>query len=235
VAPLILVLALNVSSGYAAPYRIVQSVPVASNISLLMLEDANLPMSYQPDFLDPNSSKSEPLPAKLVLINRGGQKNLNLTRNGVGRIHANEFVYSQNAAQGRIEPTRLGGAYLVMFDDSAGFGSYSGQETVLFDLRGGRLERVTARGDNGVAVPITLGNRLKSAWRIANAREGEETIEWVDCKPIFPRSDLKSTRADFLTTFTTYRLTDGIWHYRSRTVPGYWESEGDFPAHSQFP
>lgn len=126
----------------------------------------------------------------------------------------------------------------VTVDLSAGFGSYSGPATRLADVRGGRLEWLTARdAATGKTDTITLATALKTAWRLVPAGGGRLDILQVLCRPDFDAPAGSDIAAQFILTFERYSWDGSRWVRYSRSEHGFWEFEGEetFPERTRFP
>lgn len=80
----------------------------------------------------------------------------------------------------------------------------------------------TAKGN---PVPIQLAQTLKAAWQRVEEPSADALLV-VRCQP---------SGGDFQTTYSRYEVVGKTWRVRSRSAPGLWESEGDFPSASAFP
>ena len=120
-------------------------------------------------------------------------------------------------------------AFLLTVDDSIGMGSYAGRVTTLLVPSQRRLDAVQATAPDGTAEPMHLGDTLKTLWRVVPPRIGQtEEIELAACRP-------QGSKPGFVTTYATYRFTDGRWRVASRRTDGITELDEGFPARSMFP
>ncbi len=151
-------------------------------------------------------------------------------------------VLSQLALAGalaQLDPRPLRGAphptYLVSADLTQEAGSYNGPVTMAVEVVSNRLQVAMAhpvkanaeaegKGD-GKPVPIQLAQTLKAAWQRVDGRSADVLL-MVRSQP---------SGGDFRTTYSRYEVVGKAWRVTSRSEPGLWESEGDFPAVSAFP
>ena len=226
--------ATDASAAPNADYQVIQNVAITGG-SVQILEDARLTpglarrlwqTSIDPVFVlggdDPaaRAFRVRPLlPAKLRQIT------------SVGKIFF-EVILNPEAPLARVETRRLGAAfdpiYLVTTDDDAGWGSYSGRATSLYDVRDGRLTQLSARTVNGVNEPVVLVNSLKSGWKIRDANPAHIVIEQLFCRP-----DMKG--AGFSLTYITYWCDGHAWRVARRSASGFWESDEGWPSATKFP
>ena len=120
----------------------------------------------------------------------------------------------------------------VSVDLSAEAGSYSGPLLQLLDPRDRRLRWLRARDvASDSTVDVFLPTTLKTGWKIIPADGGAgPEILLVACRPAFGENG-----SDFKITYTRFFMERGGWRRVQRTVPGFWENEGDFPVRSLFP
>jgi hypothetical protein len=226
----------SVDSGY----QTVQSLAVAGG-SIQILEDARLTRSLASrmwktavdpvlvlgeDTPEAKTFETKPLrPARLRQIDRSGAVVL-------------DIIPNEQAPIARLEERRLGPPsapiYLITTDDSAGFGSYSGLATMLYAVQAGRLAPVRATGSDGRAEAVVLVDTLKSGWKIIDRYPAHTLIEQVLCRPDF-RHEKTGQDLPFVLTYITYRSDARGWRMAKRTMPGFWENEGAWPALSNFP
>jgi hypothetical protein len=160
------------------------------------------------------------LPAKLVLVSPAGKE-------------LASSIPEEVAHLARIEDRQLAQAILVTTDDSAGFGSYSGLRTQLFQVADGTITPVLAIDEKAKSSPVILSNTLKARWRIAT-RNGLQQILQIRCDPDFEHDKPDMKDMPFVISYIVFRYADGAWHRSERQEPGFWESDRDFPE-SRFP
>jgi len=123
---------------------------------------------------------------------------------------------------------------LVTTDLSAGFGSYSGPLTELFEVTGGGLKPVLARNaESELSEPIRLASTLKSAWKLTEAaggRGGQKDILEIVCRP-----DLDERETKFFVTYSRYHWDGKGWIVLRRKVRGFWDGDQAFPMEKRFP
>jgi hypothetical protein len=146
-----------------------------------------------------------------------------------------ETTFERELVRIRIEGLHPGRRTILATTDlSAGFGSYSGPVTELLEVRGGKLETITARdAQSGAIQPIHLASTLKTAWKLvpaAASNSSTKDILEVACRPNF---DLKDTK--FFLTYTRYHWDGSGWVAFTRKVHGFWESDNSFPPLERFP
>ncbi|WAC74830.1 hypothetical protein OU995_09085 [Roseateles sp. SL47] len=129
----------------------------------------------------------------------------------------------------RLDPQPVRGAprptYLVSADLTAEAGSYNGPLTSAVEVVSDHLQVAEAKPAKGKPVPIQLGLTGKSAWQRVQGRSGESLLA--------VRSQREA--GEFKTTYARYHVVGKAWVVSSRTRPGLWESDGDFPAETEFP
>lgn len=134
-----------------------------------------------------------------------------------------------NAPLARLDPIRLRGtpypSYLVSVDLSQPAGSYNGPLTFPVQVVKKHLKIVEALAPNGRLEPIYLAQTGKADWRKIS-QNGVDDLVSVSCQP---------KDNNFVTFYRRYHPTRNGWQVRTRSVPGYWESFGEFPDISQFP
>ncbi len=117
---------------------------------------------------------------------------------------------------------------MLTVDRSVGMGSYAGPGTTLLLPSLHRLAPERAIAADGTPTGIDLADTLKTAWTVLPARDGAgDEIELVSCRPV-------GADANFVTTYSVYRLVASQWHVASHWEAGIWENEG-FPGRSAFP
>jgi hypothetical protein len=117
----------------------------------------------------------------------------------------------------------------ITTDNSAGFGSYSGQLAQLYAAGEGRLTPILAQDPGGALHPVSLVSTLKSGWRLRRPHSGAVVIQQWLCRP-----DFAGKEQAFTMTYITYALDNGHWIMASRSKPGYFEGEGPWPSR-EFP
>lgn len=141
----------------------------------------------------------------------------------------------------QLDPRPLRGAphptFLVSADLTQEAGSYNGPvttavEVVSHQLQVAMAQPVDAAGKGsgpgtakGKPVPIQLAQTLKAAWQRVEEPSADALLV-VRCQP---------SGGDFQTTYSRYEVVGKTWRVKSRSAPGLWESEGDFPSVSAFP
>ena len=125
--------------------------------------------------------------------------------------------------------------YAVNVDLTSDVGSYSGPVLRLLDSRADTLKWATARNEHDTSEEIDLPTTPKTAWRLStSARDHARDILLVACRPDFAQPDAKDSAA-FLTTYSRFTRVGNAWRKTSRSVPGIWWNEGEFPSTSLFP
>jgi hypothetical protein len=222
-----------------AGYRVVQTVALTGS-RIQILEDARLDdqlaAALWRDGVDPMMAlgekhprtqifeKAPPKPAKLRQVDSRGRSVL-------------EILLEHEAPLAKIENRRLGDeghpTLLVTTDNDAGFGSYSGQVTRLYELRDRRISQVRALGRDQRTEPVELVNTLKSGWRISGGHGRPTVIEQWLCRPDFSRAAAEG-QEPFELIFKTYVFDGAVWRMAQRRKAGFWEGEGPWPS-SEFP
>lgn len=155
-----------------------------------------------------------------------------------GRTTISNRVLDKQAPVARIRVGTFDQArdpiFLIETNDSACFGSYSGEAVMLMHFRSGDIGPVMARDANGSFTAISMFTSLKSAWRIVRSEPDYTEIEQIYCRPDYAR-DREKDDLPFLITYITYRRTGNEWVRATRAVPGFWESDSRFPPRSAFP
>lgn len=113
--------------------------------------------------------------------------------------------------------------FTLTTDYSAGFGSYNGLETTLFEVSGASIRFVKANriGFRDEKV-IRLVKSLKSDWTSNN---GDEILA-VSCK---------AKDGGFVVVYSRYSLSGTRWQEYEHETSGFWESDQPFPKRSAFP
>ena len=128
----------------------------------------------------------------------------------------------------RLDPIALRGTkaptFLVSVDLTAAAGSYSGPLTIPIEVHGDHLTRAVANTENKHSEPINLALTGKAAWKKISKRGGDELFA-VRCQP---KGD------GFITSYYRYYTTPQGWKVRTRSEPGLWESDTEFPALRRF-
>ena len=129
----------------------------------------------------------------------------------------------------RLDPTALRGTtaptFLVSVDLTAAAGSYSGPLTIPVEVYDGHLKRVYAISTSKQSDAITLALTGKATWKKIAKRGGDELFA-VRCQP---KGD------GFVTSYYRYYTSRQGWRVRTRSEPGLWESDGEFPSMRRFP
>lgn len=115
--------------------------------------------------------------------------------------------------------------WLVTEDLTAPAGTTSGPATLLVEAVGHRLRFATATAPDGRRQPIVLATTGKAAWRAVRAGDADDYL-LVSCQP---------AGGDFMTSYRRYHLAPRGWTVQSLLRHELWESDGEFPAASQFP
>ena len=114
-------------------------------------------------------------------------------------------------------------------------GSYSGPYVRVLDARARRLEWAQAvDAATGEVEEIHLPTTLKTAWKAMRREAGGIDLLVAACRPRLD-GDQAETSPEFQISYTRYSLEAGGWRRYRRTVSGFWENEGQFPARSLFP
>jgi len=87
------------------------------------------------------------------------------------------------------------------------------------------LQIVVARASDGRHKPIYLAQTGKADWRRISIR-GVDNLVSVSCQP---------KGKNFVTFYRRYYPTRDGWRVRTRSVPGLWESDSEFPKIKRFP
>ncbi|OWQ85480.1 hypothetical protein CDN98_16290 [Roseateles terrae] len=146
-----------------------------------------------------------------------------------------------SAPLAQLDPRPLRGAphptFLVSADFTQEAGSYNGPVTTAVEVVSNRLQvamahpvkaNAEAEGKDkgkGKPLPIQLAQTLKAAWQRVEGPSADALLV-VRSQP---------SGGDFRTTYSRYEVVGKAWRVTSRSEPGLWESEGDFPAVSSFP
>jgi hypothetical protein len=139
---------------------------------------------------------------------------------------------SLRAELAKLEPwdssSGAGQVFLLTEDYSAGFGSYNGLETRVFNISDGSFQDVTALDvESHQEKPITLLKSLKSDWRVTLHTNNEGEILSVSCRP--------KNGENFTISYVRYRFQGTHWLEYRREADGFWESDQPFPESSAFP
>jgi hypothetical protein len=223
--------------------RVHQSAPIGVGATLQLLEDPRIDSSLRTGFqrglpddacVDPGTERwkafcadvrAAPLrPARLSVVDKDGATRASMT---LERPIAELIVIDSLTSGHRW--------YGISVDLSAELGSYSGPLLRLLDAQQDHLAWARAADEHGRDEDIGLPTTLKTAWRFSNRESGSaRDILLVACRPDLSGQSAKDTAA-FLITYTRFAYKGDGWHRQSRTVPGFWENEGDFPPQSLFP
>jgi hypothetical protein len=104
-------------------------------------------------------------------------------------------------------------------------GSYNGPLTVPFAIDQDHLKPVVAKDARGKEMPVKLALTGKAAWKRVSVANREDILA-VDCEP---------RNTGFVIHYRRYHPDRGGWIVRERSVTGFWESDGEFPASGNFP
>lgn len=130
----------------------------------------------------------------------------------------------------KLDPTRLRGTavptYLVSADLTAEAGSYNGPLTIAVQIVAGHLSSAVARQPNGQTQLIRLAMTGKAAWKRVKGRQNADDLLSVNSR---------SQPQGFVTDYRRFHPTAQGWRLTQRSVPGLWESDGEFPPIRQFP
>lgn len=124
--------------------------------------------------------------------------------------------------------------YLLTVDYSAGFGSYSGPITSLWEVSNGTPRRLEATDPvSGKGGEISLMTSLKTAWRIVPAKSGNgKDILLALCRP--DRAVKLGGYQNFETNYVRYSFNGVRWVGLIRTVKRLSEFD-EFPSRRLFP
>jgi hypothetical protein len=134
-----------------------------------------------------------------------------------------------DAPLARLDPNSLRGApaptHLISVDLTQPAGSYNGPLTFPVQIVNNHLQRVVALTSDRHLAPINLAMTGKAAWKRIFIK-GTDSFLSVSCQ----RQDRM-----FVTFYRRYYPTRSGWRVRSRSTPGFWESDCEFPDIKQFP
>ncbi len=154
---------------------------------------------------------------------------------GMGEVHTEDSAVLELVCDGRVQRLSLDAplakldasplrgapvpSFLVTTDLTAPAGSYNGPLTRVVQVVDGHLSFANAIDDAGHTQPIAVALTGKAAWRRAVV-DGREVLLSVS-------SQLQSDA--FVTRLSCFFLDEAHWHLRTRSEPGLWESDADFP------
>lgn len=134
-----------------------------------------------------------------------------------------------DAPLARLNPVPLRGTtvptYLVSVDLTQAAGSYNGPLTIPVQAVNTHLRRAVAITDDGSTEPVHLALTGKAAWKKISIK-GIDNFLSVSCQP---------QGKNFLIFYRRYSPTREGWRVSMRSVPGFWESDSEFPEIEQFP
>lgn len=126
--------------------------------------------------------------------------------------------------------------YSLTVDYSAGFGSYSGPATSFVRVADGRLQWLEAKDlTHDKTARVRLVRALKRDWRIVTHGKGDSTeIHTVACLPV--KDEKREASSGFKVIFGRFFMKQGLWYYKEKSEPGFWESGGrtSFPKDSRY-
>jgi len=138
----------------------------------------------------------------------------------------------------KLQTVRLYGdsklTYLLTVDYSAGFGSYSGPITSLWEVRSGQMARVEATdAKKGSTGEISLMESLKTTWKLVDLPSGKgKQILFAQCRPDW---DSLNDDPNFTTTYARFYFDGTKWLVVEKTVKEFSEFDQGFPSRKQFP
>jgi hypothetical protein len=138
----------------------------------------------------------------------------------------------------RLDTTPLRDPYAVIFltsaDLTAPAGSTSGPLTLPVEVLHGHLIAVFATDAAGKSAPIQLAATGKSFWR-TTPNGAADDILMVNCAPDWGNDRAHWNGKDFRVFYRRFHATPTGWQVRTRSAPGFWESDDDFPGITEFP
>jgi hypothetical protein len=227
-------------------YRVQQSIAVqrgAGNARVELLEDARLTAAARPAIVDAYTRGEPPCtthvpettelcaapqrhPVRMAAVRLVGPTGNELSRLTLERA---------TAELSRLAVSRRDSVIAVRVDLSADAGSYSGPIVRFLDVSGPLLAWTQVLSDStGRSSDLVLPTTLKTGWRADNTSD-DPKIFLVACRPDFDRPSSTDRDVAFAITYSRLYRTNGQWHRVDRRVPGFWESDGPFPAGSLFP
>ncbi|MCX7080205.1 MAG: hypothetical protein NTV76_12840, partial [Pseudomonas sp.] len=108
-------------------------------------------------------------------------------------------------------------AFFLTIDQTAPMGTYSGPATEVLVPGQRQLDPVLYLSETGEKHPLVMAQTGKAAWQIVAPSSGGATEEIVQVS-----SASSAENEEFVTTYRTYRFTDGQWTSASRQQAGYW-------------
>jgi hypothetical protein len=156
---------------------------------------------------------------------------------GAGRVvEARTFTRELATMDVRELYGRRPRAFSVTVDLGIGWGSYAGDTTFFFDLKGGRFRWLKARPQQGGAqVDVVTMKSLKTSWQLVRI-EGRASLDILEirCRPKSSEGSA-STEVEFELIYRRFHFRGNGWILSERRAPGFWEDEGEFPGAEQFP
>lgn len=138
----------------------------------------------------------------------------------------------------RLDTTPLRDPYGVIFlasaDLTAPAGSTSGPLTLLVQVLHGHLIPISATGEAGKSTLIQLAATGKSFWKTV-PNGASDDILMVSCEPDWGNDPAHWNGKDFRVFYRRFHATQNGWQLRTRSAPGFWEADDDFPDVSEFP
>lgn len=112
------------------------------------------------------------------------------------------------------------------------FDAYGGPETVFYELKNERFERIGAYdARTGAAVPLELVRSRLSGWEYARANRGQDILRVL--------TDYRENGAaggEFFVRYQRFRFDGRRWVFRERIEKNRrWDFEEEFPKRSSFP
>ncbi|MGY2225471.1 hypothetical protein ACW9IK_22505 [Pseudomonas gingeri] len=212
-------------------YRLAQEMPTGDGGALELLEDARITSdlhqslwgngstfdedAFDDDALAKDVARTPIVEARVRLISAAGEE-----VESVGLAYPLATL-EKAPMDGMPAPT-----FFLTVDQTAPMGSTSGPATQVLMPAQRKLQPMQYQTADGKLKPLFLAQTGKAAWQA-----GDSAPEILQ---------VSSTAADeegeeFVTTYQTYRLKDGVWQLTARDEAGYWDSESDFPQRSAFP
>jgi hypothetical protein len=134
-----------------------------------------------------------------------------------------------DAPLARLDPVPIRGTrvptYLLSVDLTAEAGSYNGPLTFLVEVKNRRLQRVEATASDGHHEYIHLALTGKAAWKKVPVGNVDDFLS-VSCQP---------KGGSFVIFYRRYHPTRHGWKVRICSIPGFWESDSEFPDIRLFP
>jgi len=122
--------------------------------------------------------------------------------------------------------------FFLEVDYSIGMGSYNGPITSILTITNRKIKLMEAADSvSGETHQIRMMDSLKTVWKVVD----ERTILEVACRPDFENRKNTKDNLEFKITYWRYSLDKGKWISHTKSTPGFWENEGEFPDLSLFP